>query len=75
MNDHIAAKLPCNEQSQTPFQILIEQAPKMTTAELELVAELSRPGQICIYITQIFTQRTEITKALLKGEQLQTLQL
>jgi hypothetical protein len=49
MNGHVAAKLPCNEQSQTRLQILIGQAPNMTSAELELVAELSRPGQICIY--------------------------
>jgi len=49
MNGHVAAKLPCDEQSQTPFQILIGQAPNMTAAELEVVAELSRPGQICIY--------------------------
>src|SRR5215207_7190277 len=46
MDGHVAAKLPCNEQSQTPFQILIGQAPNMTSAQLELVAELSRPGQI-----------------------------
>jgi hypothetical protein len=49
MDGHVAAKLPCNEQSQTPFQILIGQAPNMTSAQLELVAELSRPGQICLY--------------------------
>src|SRR5215216_2175966 len=49
MNGHVAAKLPCDEQSQTPFQILIGQAPNMTAAELEVVAELSRPGQICLY--------------------------
>src|SRR5215218_9163224 len=49
MDGHVAAKLACNEQSQTPFQILIGQAPNMTSAQLELVAELSRPGQICLY--------------------------
>jgi hypothetical protein len=49
MDGRVAAKLPCNEQSQTPFQILIGQAPNMTSAQLELVAELSRPGQICLY--------------------------
>ena len=49
MDGHVAAKLPCNEQSQTPFQILIGQVSNMKAAELELVAELSRPGQICMY--------------------------
>ena len=49
MDGHVAAKLSCNERSQTPFQILIGQAPNMTAAELDLVAELSRPGQICMY--------------------------
>jgi hypothetical protein len=49
MNGHIAAKLPCDEQSETPIQILIGQAPNMTAAELENIAELSTPGQLCLY--------------------------
>jgi hypothetical protein len=49
MDGHVAAKFPCNEQSQTPLQILIGQAPNMTAAELQLVTEFSMPGQICMY--------------------------
>ena len=56
MDGHVAAKLPCNEQSQTPFQILIGQAPNMKAAELELVAELSRPGQICMYHADLHSE-------------------
>lgn len=49
MDGHVATKLPCDEQSQTPVQILIGQAPNMTAAELELISELSSPGQLCLY--------------------------
>jgi len=49
MDGHVAAKLPCNEQSQTQLRILIGQAPNMTFAALELVETLSEPGQTCMY--------------------------
>lgn len=49
MDGHVAAKLPCNEQSQTPLRILIGQAPNMTFSALELVETLSEPGQTCMY--------------------------
>lgn len=53
MNGHVAAKLPCNEQSETPLRILIGQAPNMTIVGLELVEGLSRPGQTCMYHTDL----------------------
>lgn len=49
MDGHVAAKLPCDEQSQTPLRILIGQAPHLIVAGLELVPELSAPGQTCMY--------------------------
>jgi hypothetical protein len=49
MNGHVAAKLPCDAQSQTPLRILIGQAPHMIVAGLGLVPELSRPGVTCMY--------------------------
>lgn len=49
MDGHVAAKLPCDEQSQTPVQILIGQAPNMTAAEPDLISELSSPDQLCLY--------------------------
>jgi hypothetical protein len=49
MNGHVAAKLPCDDQAVSAIQILIGQAPNMTSAELELVSELSSPGENCLY--------------------------
>lgn len=49
MDGHVAAKLPCNEQSEPSIQVLIGQAPNMTSAELELISDLSTPGQLCMY--------------------------
>jgi hypothetical protein len=46
---HIAVKLECDENSKTPLNVLIGQAPKFKAAELELVKELSNPGKLCIY--------------------------
>lgn len=46
---YVAAKLPCNDESETDLQILIGQAPNLQPAELELVPELSTPGKLCIY--------------------------
>jgi hypothetical protein len=46
---HIAAKLPCDSNSETPLIVLIGQAPALKPADLELVEELSTPGKMCIY--------------------------
>ncbi len=49
MNGHIAAKLPCNDQSESPLKVLIGSAPNLTPAEFETVKELSTPGEMCLY--------------------------
>ena len=50
MNGHIAAKLPCNDQSESPLKVLIgSAAPNLTPAEFETVKELSTPGEMCLY--------------------------
>jgi hypothetical protein len=49
MNGHIAAKLPCNEQSESPLKVLIGSAPNLAPAEFETVKELSNPGEMCLY--------------------------
>ena len=49
MNGHVAAKLPCDDNSVSPVKLLIGSAPNLTAAELELVSELSSPGQACLY--------------------------
>ena len=49
MNGHIAAKLPCNDQSESPLKVLIGSAPNLAPAEFETVNELSTPGEMCLY--------------------------
>ena len=49
LNGHVALKAPCEDDSTTPFQILIGSAPNMTAATLENVAPLSTPGEQCLY--------------------------
>ena len=49
MNGHIAAKLPCNDQSESPLKVLIGSAPNLAPAEFETVKELSTPGEMCLY--------------------------
>jgi hypothetical protein len=49
MTGHIAANLPCDTNSKTPYNVLIGQAPNVKPAELEYIKELSTPGKMCIY--------------------------
>jgi hypothetical protein len=56
MNGHIAAKVPCNENSESPVNVLIGQAPNLKAAELELVSELSKAGEACIYHVDVESQ-------------------
>jgi hypothetical protein len=49
MNGHVAAKLPCDENSESPIKILIGAAPNLTAADFELLSELSTPGTACLY--------------------------
>jgi hypothetical protein len=50
---HVAAKLPCDSNSETSLKVLIGQAPNLKPADLELVKELSKPGAMCIYHVDI----------------------
>ena len=49
MVGHVAVKLPCDANSETPYKVLIGQAPNLVPAEFELIKELSKPGQMCLY--------------------------
>ena len=49
MNGHIAAKLPCNDESESPLEVLLGSAPNLAPAEFETIDELSTPGEMCLY--------------------------
>lgn len=53
MNGHVAAKLPCDANSETKLHIMIGQAPNLNPADLELISELSKPGTYCLYHVDI----------------------
>ncbi len=52
-NGHVAAKVPCGEDNQTSVNILLGQAPSLAPAELEYIAPLSEPGNLCLYHADI----------------------
>ncbi|MGH9952419.1 MAG: hypothetical protein ACRD5J_12375 [Nitrososphaeraceae archaeon] len=60
-NGHIAANIPCDENSTSPFVVLTGQAPNVTAADLEVVNELSTPGTMCIYHVDIPPQNATVT--------------
>jgi hypothetical protein len=49
MNGHVALRTSCDADAEPNLQILVGQAPDLEPAELEYVAELSTPGQMCLY--------------------------
>jgi hypothetical protein len=56
MSGHIAAKLPCEDNSVSPYKVLVGQAPNLRAADLELVSELSKPGERCLYHVDLESQ-------------------
>jgi hypothetical protein len=46
---HIAAKIPCDDDSEPMLDILVGVAPDFTPAPLELLGNLSSPGELCLY--------------------------
>jgi hypothetical protein len=50
---HIAAKIPCDDDSTPLLNILVGVAPNLTPASLELVPTLSTPGELCLYHTDL----------------------
>src|ERR671923_2448589 len=48
-NGHIAEKIPCGDNSTALLTILVGSAPNFAPAPLELLPELSTPGELCLY--------------------------
>ncbi len=66
-NGHVAANIPCEDNSAASLNILIGQAPNLTNAELENLPELSNPGTMCL--KPFSTMQTSLQRRIL---QLQT---
>jgi hypothetical protein len=54
---HVAAKIPCNEDSNATLTILTGQAPALQPAELELLPELSTAGELCLYHADLASEQ------------------
>src|SRR5574341_657150 len=59
MNGHVAAKLPCDSQSEAALKIVVGQAPDVKPVEMELLADLSSPGKMCIYHVDLPSEEFE----------------
>jgi hypothetical protein len=53
---HVAAKIPCAENSTATLQVLTGSAPNLRPAQLELVPQLSTPGELCLYHADLASQ-------------------
>ncbi|MEO9363631.1 MAG: hypothetical protein ABI348_06990 [Nitrososphaera sp.] len=53
MKGHVAMKVPCDDQNKTSVQVLIGQAPNLKPATPEFIAQLSTPGEQCLYHVDI----------------------
>lgn len=60
MNGHVAVNVPCSENSTSSVQVLIGQAPDLAPAELENLASLSTPGEMCLYHVDIPPNATAV---------------
>ena len=60
-NGHIAANLPCEDNSTATINVLIGVAPNLTATDLESVPQLSNPGTSCLYHADIPPQNLTVT--------------
>lgn len=59
MNGHVAAKIPCDSNAKSAFQILIGKAPDLKPAEMEYISGLSTPGKSCLYHVDLASEHGE----------------
>src|SRR5215217_4115823 len=54
---HVAAKIPCAENTTATLQILTGSAPNLRPAQLQYVEPLSDPGELCLYHADLASQQ------------------
>ena len=54
---HVAAKIPCNEDSNATLTIQTGSAPNLQPTELELLPDLSTPGELCLYHADLASEQ------------------
>ena len=62
VNGHIAAKIPCDDDSNSTLQIFTGSAPNFQPADLELInGNLSTPGGLCLYHADLPQEGVNVT--------------
>jgi hypothetical protein len=61
LNGHVAAKIPCDDESNSTLDILTGSAPEFQPAELELIQNLSTPGELCLYHVDLPQEGVNVT--------------
>jgi hypothetical protein len=61
LNGHVAAKIPCDDESNSTLDILTGSAPDFQPAELELIQNLSTPGELCLYHVDLPQEGVNVT--------------
>lgn len=56
MNGHVAVRTSCDIDAEPNLQILVGQAPDLEPADLHYIAELSTPGQLCMYHADLHSE-------------------
>ena len=54
---HVAAKIPCDENSNATLTILTGSAPNLQPTELEPLPDLSIPGDLCLYHADLASEQ------------------
>jgi hypothetical protein len=54
---HVAAKIPCAENTTATLRILTGSAPNLLPAQLQYVEPLSNPGELCLYHADLASQQ------------------
>jgi hypothetical protein len=54
---HVAAKIPCDDNSNATLTILTGSAPNLQPTELELLPELSTAGELCLYHADLASEQ------------------
>ena len=70
---HVAMKIPCDRNSETPLQILAgsagEDGSALVEVELELIADISNPGRDCVYHADLDVEKIENDLLVAAGEE------
>ena len=67
MNGHLTAKLPCDLKSESQLQILVGHIPNLKAVQLEVVKELSKPGDVCVYHIDLPPKSLNLSSTLLSS--------